>query len=523
MLGLIGPVGCDMDQLTGWLENALSSVSYERRHIRLIGLVLEFEPWQETADSPFHERAHARMTAGNEFRERTRLKNALALLASAAIQNERKREHGDPKVPIKRCAYILRSLKTPEEIDTLRQIYGPNFAAIATYMPRKSRRDRITKQIAVSVNAAESAQFEPDAAKLVNRDEFEQDEYGQNICETFPLADVFIDLTNPAAAERETKRFIEILFGHPTHTPRRAESAMFHANGAKLRSSSAGRQVGAAIVSRPGDLLAVGTNEVAKARGGQYWSDEEEEYDHRDHRRSNDYNAAMLDAIMNDLLARLMRLGWLSAINEKKSLDELLRRAKTLLKPIPKEKRSDGDPNTLGSKALLHQLIEYMRAVHAEMAALTECAKRGVSVRGCDMYVTTFPCHECARLIVAAGIERVFFIEPYPKSRVAEMYDDSIVVDGDGDDNHVGFRAFVGVAPRRYEEFFEAPEPRGISPLSEIVRQRDGAWINWDSVKDRRWPRRVDVPIAIITRESSSLESFHRSLAECGLQSPLSA
>jgi hypothetical protein len=126
-------------------------------------------------------------------------------------------------------------------------------------------------------------------------------------------------------------------------------------------------------------------------------------------------------------------------------------------------------------------------------------------------------------LIVAAGIERVFFIEPYPKSRVAEMYDDSIVVDGDGDDNHVGFRAFVGVAPRRYEEFFEAPEPRGISPLSEIVRQRDGAWINWDSVKDRRWPRRVDVPIAIITRESSSLESFHRSLAECGLQSPLSA
>jgi cytidine deaminase len=519
VLGLIGPVGCDLDQLTNWLKNALSSVSYESRDVRLIGLVLEFEDWQNTPTSPFHERAHARMTAGNQFRQRTRLKDALALLAAAAIRDERKREHGEPMRPIQRCAYILRSLKTPEEVDALREIYGPNFVAVAAYMPRRDRRDRITKQIAFSVNEAESAQFEPDSAKLINRDEFEQDRYGQNIRETFPLADVFIDLTNPASAERETKRFIEILFGHPTHTPRRAENAMFHANGARLRSSSAGRQVGAAIVSSDGELLAVGTNEVARAHGGQYWSDEEDEYDYRDHRRTNDYNAKMLDAILKDLLARLSRMGWLSDSQGKESLDSLLRATKELLKPIPKEKRDDADPSTLGSKALLQQLIEYMRAVHAEMAALTASAKRGVGVHGCEMYVTTFPCHECARLIVASGIRRVFFIEPYPKSRVAEMYDDSIVVDGDGDENHLGFRAFVCVAPRRYEEFFEAPEPRGRSPLSEVIRRRDGEWINWDSVKHKRWPRRGDVPVAIMTRESSSLERFHKRLADCGLQS----
>ncbi|MBN1961237.1 MAG: hypothetical protein JW841_09835 [Deltaproteobacteria bacterium] len=84
--------------------------------------------------------------------------------------------------------------------------------------------------------------------------------------------------------------------------------AMFHAYGAKLRSSSAGRQVGAAIVSKSGDILAVGTNEVAKAHGGQYWPDEENEYDGRDFVRTTDSTSLMLSAILKDLLARMQHL-----------------------------------------------------------------------------------------------------------------------------------------------------------------------------------------------------------------------
>src|SRR5439155_12870624 len=80
---------------------------------------------------------------------------------------------------------------------------------------------------------------------------------------------------------------------------------------------------------------------------------------------------------------------------------------------------------TIGKASVL-DVIEYGREVHAEMAALTDAAKRGTSVRGCVLYCTTFPCHECARLIVSAGIARVVYIEPYPKSKVAELYEDSI-------------------------------------------------------------------------------------------------
>jgi deoxycytidylate deaminase len=45
------------------------------------------------------------------------------------------------------------------------------------------------------------------------------------------------------------------------------------------------------------------------------------------------------------------------------------------------------------------------------------------------LFSTTFPCHMCARHIVSAGIKRVVFLEPYPKSYAEELYADSITFD----------------------------------------------------------------------------------------------
>jgi deoxycytidylate deaminase len=73
-------------------------------------------------------------------------------------------------------------------------------------------------------------------------------------------------------------------------------------------------------------------------------------------------------------------------------------------------------------------LIEFNRAVHAEMAALTDAARRGVSVRGCVLHATTFPCHGCAKHIVAAGIRRVVYVEPYPKSLAEELHSDAVAM-----------------------------------------------------------------------------------------------
>lgn len=57
--------------------------------------------------------------------------------------------------------------------------------------------------------------------------------------------------------------------------------------------------------------------------------------------------------------------------------------------------------------------LEQCQAVHAEQNALMQAAKFGISVRGGDLFVTTYPCATCMKMIINAGIKRVFYIEAY--------------------------------------------------------------------------------------------------------------
>jgi deoxycytidylate deaminase len=99
--------------------------------------------------------------------------------------------------------------------------------------------------------------------------------------------------------------------------------------------------------------------------------------------------------------------------------------------------------------------IDYVRAIHAEMAAITDAGRHGINLKGTTLYTTTFPCHDCSKHIVASGIKRVVYFEPYPKSLTADLYRDSIQIDAlRPDERKVQFRSFVGVAPSRYLDFF---------------------------------------------------------------------
>lgn len=100
---------------------------------------------------------------------------------------------------------------------------------------------------------------------------------------------------------------------------------------------------------------------------------------------------------------------------------------------------------------------EFSRPVHAEMAALIDAARRGVAVDGRSLYVTTFPCHNCAKHIIAAGIRRVVYLEPYPKSRAGDLHREEISlesVEGRDEDRRVVFLPFSGIAPRQYRQLF---------------------------------------------------------------------
>jgi cytidine deaminase len=280
----------------------------------------------------------------------------------------------------------------------------------------------------------------------MSRDETEEKNFGQDVRETFPLADVFFDASNGDDLETSLKRFQNLLFGDEYCTPSKDEYAMAHSTIAALRSASMARQVGAAIASEDGEIVAIGTNEVPRAGGGLYW--EGDNPDGRDFKLGYDISDYTRIDLLGEVITKIREGGWLSEEQKGKTIEQLLDEA--LLK---------GDPPIL-KKSQLMNIIEYGRAVHAEMAAICFAARRGISLKDCTLYTTTFPCHECARHIVAAGIRKIVYIEPYPKSRIRELYSDSIKIDKDGEPGYVGCIPFIGVTPRLYLRLFSGDEKR---------------------------------------------------------------
>ena len=63
-----------------------------------------------------------------------------------------------------------------------------------------------------------------------------------------------------------------------------------------------------------------------------------------------------------------------------------------------------------------------IRTIHAEMNALLQCAKQGVSTEGATIYVTHFPCLNCTKSIIQAGIKRIYYAEDYHNHEYATKF-----------------------------------------------------------------------------------------------------
>ena len=51
--------------------------------------------------------------------------------------------------------------------------------------------------------------------------------------------------------------------------------------------------------------------------------------------------------------------------------------------------------------------------IHAEMNALLYCAKEGIPAKGSICYVTHFPCLNCTKALIQAGISAIYYHEAY--------------------------------------------------------------------------------------------------------------
>ncbi len=61
------------------------------------------------------------------------------------------------------------------------------------------------------------------------------------------------------------------------------------------------------------------------------------------------------------------------------------------------------------------------RTIHAEINAIAQAAKNGVSIRGADIYVTHTPCIHCLKVLINTGIKRIFYEKEYKLHTVQEL------------------------------------------------------------------------------------------------------
>lgn len=60
--------------------------------------------------------------------------------------------------------------------------------------------------------------------------------------------------------------------------------------------------------------------------------------------------------------------------------------------------------------------------VHAEQNAITDCAKRGVSCNNSIAYITHYPCIHCCKMLLAAGIKEIKYINDYHNDELNTIY-----------------------------------------------------------------------------------------------------
>lgn len=66
-----------------------------------------------------------------------------------------------------------------------------------------------------------------------------------------------------------------------------------------------------------------------------------------------------------------------------------------------------------------------MATVHAEQNAIADCAKRGVSCEGATAFITHYPCVHCIKILIAAGIKEILYIEDYRNDPICRILADN--------------------------------------------------------------------------------------------------
>jgi deoxycytidylate deaminase len=441
VIALCGPLGTPLHEVAKLFQEQLTGQDFKYSRVDVIRLSEEI---RKLSQLPVEAGIESLINAGNDLR----VKYGNAVLVQRAIQHitlarERRRETAasQPQVPLfasdtedalvpavaARVCHIIDSVKNLEELELLRSVYGDMLHVVGVYSPIELRIDRLGKKLS-----------KPDEVhRLINRDSGEESDSGQRVQDTFPLADFFLraDAGTDSQLGNRVRRFLDLMLGTRIITPTVAERAMYAAHSAARNSACLSRQVGAAITSESGEIISTGWNDVPRAFGGLYEFFDLSSSTDDDHRCYNKDGGKCFNDEEKGLLAKAV-------------VDKLVGS-----KVVPVQ-LAEQAYDVIRHDSQLKSLIEFSRAVHAEMHALLNAgANDGAKIKNGKLFVTTYPCHSCARHIIASGIREVYFVEPYRKSLATKLHADAIT-EQENSKGKVRIVPFDGVAPSRFLRFF---------------------------------------------------------------------
>ncbi len=471
IIGLAGPYGAGCSSIAEDLTNIIQNrPGCTVVNIRVSELIKRYYKIITARDLKLKSKTKANrrkilQEAGTEMRQEDPEIIGKVIITEIYEKALSKEEKG--QFDIGTAVFIVDSIKNQNELELLRKTFSNEFFLLFLYSDRETRWRRMVDY---------KSWDKKDRVKFEERDLIDQDEKserpsvgyaGQQVGKLAGMGDYYIvNDQNRESLYNDAKRFVNLLFGGGSNQPTLEERSMHLAFSAANRSFCLSRQVGAAIIDDKGDVLGVGHNDVPKATGGLYR--QEDENDRRcylvgDMRCINHVNKEeRFNSLYKKIINEIQKyIGPLKSKpkNGSRSLSNFKESIKSLI---------EGSP--------FREATEYCRAVHAEMEALLSVARTGRSPVGATMYVTTEPCHNCTKHIICAGIKKVVFMEPYPKSLGMELHSDAIHRGSSlpmCSDNKVLYTAYQGVAPYRYQDFFQAIEERKDNNGKYIRRTKD--------------------------------------------------
>lgn len=434
VIALCGPIGSPLHPVAETIGRSLETeFGYEKCTIIRLSDFIDKYKGPVKAPNEF-DRIEKLISLGDEFRKQYGA-NILAQLAISQIALDRQKKKdadSSQRYEPRRVCHIVDSVKNQEELEILKSIYRDMLYFVGVFAPLPSRQKALEKR---GMTPAE-------VYKLIDRDSGEELAHGMTVRDTFPQADFFLRISSntDTATRARVERFLHLILGTKVLTPSYAETAMYAASSSAGNSACLSRQVGAALTDPHGEIISVGWNDVPKANGGLYMYDPERDAaGDRDKRCWNldggvCFNDREKSTIAELLVEQLKTDDLIDAANKAQAVESVLKNTK------------------------VKDLIEFSRAIHAEMHAILSAGQlNGGRVRGGKLYCTTYPCHACARHIIAAGISEVYYIEPYRKSLATKLHDDAIT-ENETDTSKVRILPYDGVAPSRYLTLFRVPK-----------------------------------------------------------------